>query len=644
MTNPNISASTSIFNLSGDLNIDPLLNEAYQKWGGVLGTGANLSFSFPWTNSQMAYWQSNYSSNNEQLAAYHFGFNNTQIVAARNALQEWANVANLSFQEVSETDSDVGDFRFAFSSALPSNAWGWAGYPNNYWAAAADVWVNPTYASDMDWSAGTYHYEALMHEIGHGLGLKHPGNYGGSPAPYLPSYLDFRNYTIMSYNDTTNNWYWDSVKNIPVFVGRETPMAYDIYAIQYLYGANTSYHSGNDTYTFSPNNPFYKTIWDAGGNDTIDVSNFSLSNIIDLNGGSYSTISFSAPGSSWFNGANDLGIAFNVVIENAIGGSGNDTLIGNSADNVLDAGVGDDTLKGGLGNDELIGGKGFDRAYYDDATSSVTVNLATGASSGGAGNDTLNGIEGVMGSAFNDTLTGDKNANNLVGGAGNDRLNGGAGVDTMSGGLGNDSYIVDNTTDIIIENTAEGSDKISSSVTYTLAANVENLTLTGTSAINGTGNGLANVLTGNSAANQLNGGAGNDTLNGGGGNDTLNGGRGNDKLNSGTGTNTLTGGSGKDIFKFTTAGHIDKITDFSVVDDTIQLDKNVFTSLTSTRVLAANQFRIGSHASDANDYIIYNNATGALLYDADGSGVGIAVQIATVGVGLSMTNADIVVI
>ncbi len=196
----------------------------------------------------------------------------------------------------------------------------------------------------------------------------------------------------------------------------------------------------------------------------------------------------------------------------------------------------------------------------------------------------------------------------------------------MIGGLGNDNYIVDNAGDIVTENLNEGTDKISSSITRTLPANVENLTLTGASAINGNGNGLTNILIGNSAANQLSGGAGNDTLDG------------------GTGNNTLTGGGGQDTFKFTSAGHIDVITDFVVVDDTIQLENAVFTALITTGPLAAGQFKIGTLASDADDFIIYNNITGALLYDADANGSGLATQIATIGVGLAMTNADFVVI
>lgn len=161
---------------------------------------------------------------------------------------------------------------------------------------------------------------------------------------------------------------------------------------------------------------------------------------------------------------------------------------------------------------------------------------------------------------------------------------------------------------------------------YTLPANVEKLILTGTSAINGTGNGLANVITGNSAVNRLNGGSGNDTLDG------------------GLGNNRLTGGTGNDIFKFTTKNHVDIIADYNVANDTMQLENSIFTALTATGTLPAGQFRIGAQAVDANDFIIYNNTTGALLYDANGNGAGAAVQIATLSAGLGLTNADIVVI
>ncbi|MBI3699143.1 MAG: hypothetical protein HY242_01680 [Afipia sp.] len=203
------------------------------------------------------------------------------------------------------------------------------------------------------------------------------------------------------------------------------------------------------------------------------------------------------------------------------GGLGNDTLSGSSLADTLDGGDGDDLLIGGGGADALNGGAGSDTATYTASSVAVTVNLVTGAGSGGdAQGDTLTGIENLIGSAFNDTLTGDASANVLTGGTGNDTLDGGAGADTLIGGTGNDLYIVDNIGDTVTENTNEGTDSVQSSVSFVLGTNLENLTLTGTAAIDGTGNALANVVIGNSGDNILAGLGGADALNGGTGNDT----------------------------------------------------------------------------------------------------------------------------
>lgn len=224
-------------------------------------------------------------------------------------------------------------------------------------------------------------------------------------------------------------------------------------------------------------------------------------------------------------------------------------LIGNSAVNTLVGGAGNDRLVGGAGADTLEGGAGNDTYVVEVATDIVTENASAGTDTVEAGvtytlaanieNLTLTGTGAIngTGNTLGNTLTGNSAANTLaggagndllVGGAGNDRLAGDAGTDTLQGGAGNDTYVVDVTTDIVTENASEGTDTVETAITYTLGANVENLTLTGTAARNGTGNALDNVLRGNSAVNSLSGGTGNDTLDGLGGADTLTGGAGND--------------------------------------------------------------------------------------------------------------------
>ncbi|RIX47584.1 MAG: hypothetical protein D3M94_07905 [Rhodocyclales bacterium GT-UBC] len=467
MTSPNTSSTTSIFQASSNPNIDPLLNEAFEKWGGALGQGAVLSYSFPWLNGQSAWWQSpSYSTENEPGAAQHFGFNAVQIGAARSALQAWSNVANLQFTEVSESSSNVGDFRFAFSSALPNTVWGWSSYPDNYWASAADVWVNAQYGRETDWSAGTYNFEALMHEIGHGLGLKHPGNYGGGVGPFLDSALDDRNHTIMSYNDE-NNVYPDAAYVNGVwgwrhyYIYQDSPMVLDIAAIQYLYGANMAYRTGNDTYAFSPANPFFHTIWDAGGVDTIDASAYLLNCLIDLTPGHYSSLRI-APAAdtggatTTYDGSDCLGIAYGCLIENAIGGSGNDTFVGNAANNVIDGGAGGDTLS-------FSGSFAQYRFAYDQPSGFLVI---TDQVSGRDGQDAVRNIERFVfadgsralselgqsqsGSAANDIF---------YSGPGSDAFDGGGGVDTcLYGGVRSAYRLLGNATGWTVSGANDGTD------------------------------------------------------------------------------------------------------------------------------------------------------------------------------------------
>jgi len=216
--------------------------------------------------------------------------------------------------------------------------------------------------------------------------------------------------------------------------------------------------------------------------------------------------------------------------------------------------------------------------------------------------------------------TGNGLNNVLVGNTANNVLDGGTGIDHMQGGAGDDTYIVDNTNDIVIEAGGSGNDTVKSYVTLSLAdknhvtGTVENLTLLGTANTNATGNSAGNIITGNSGNNILTGGDGNDQLVGGNGNDILNGGAGADHF----------------VFDFKpSAYNIDKVEDFSEsAGDKIVLDHNVFTAIDPANFFAGNLV-VGTKALDTNDRLVYDQPTGKLFYDADGNGQDAAIQIAT---------------
>jgi Ca2+-binding RTX toxin-like protein len=235
---------------------------------------------------------------------------------------------------------------------------------------------------------------------------------------------------------------------------------------------------------------------------------------------------------SWTLGAHVENLTLTgTALVNGTGNAADNTLTGNNVANLLAGLEGNDWLDGKGGNDTLIGGMGDD-VYVVAQTADVVVELAD------EGVDTvLSGITWTLGENTEHLVltgsagirgTGNAVANTLTGNGGNNQLDGLAGADMMIGGAGNDTYLVDDANDQVIEQVGEGIDFVKSTVTHTLFAEVENLTLTGTSAINGAGNALGNVIIGNAATNTLTGDAGNDALNGGAGADTLLGGTGDD--------------------------------------------------------------------------------------------------------------------
>jgi Ca2+-binding RTX toxin-like protein len=343
----------------------------------------------------------------------------------------------------------------------------------------------------------------------------------------------------------------------------------------------------------------------------------------------------------------------------AINGKGNEldnVLVGNAANNTLDGGGGADALNGGAGADTLIGGQGDDNYVVDafdtvqeladqgtdTVRSSVSYSLATVAN---VENITLTGTAAING-------TGNALNNQITGNAANNVLDGGAGIDTLRGGLGNDTYVVDNAGDTVTENANEGTDTVQSSVTYTLDANLENLTLTGALAINGKGNVLDNVLVGNAANNTLDGGGGADTLNGGAGVDTLKGGLGDDLycVDSTTDTVSENANEGTDTVQssvtYTLSANIERLalTGYAAINGTGNELANTIFGNNQSNVLdggAGNDILFGG---GGNDTYVFGRGSGQDYaqeqdYDNDPT-VG---KMDTVQLGAGITASDVVV-
>ena len=417
--------------------------------------------------------------------------------------------------------------------------------------------------------------KTYLHEIGHALGLLHPGNYEG------PSYVfeddamfanDSYHTTVMSYFPQGRN---PNINTIISSASPVTPQIADIIAIQMLYGKPVGANMGDTTYGVGSNTGTYldgvfaewtgpdrntgisMTIYDTNGFDTLDFSTDDTNQRIDLNPEGVSDV--------WTNAsAGNLIIARDTLIERYVAGSGDDSVTGNIADNVLEGRDGDDTLLGGPGNDTLIGGPGadalggdagLDTASYAGSSTAVTVNLSDGTASGGdAEGDTFTSIENLTGSAHDDTLIGDTADNVLEGGDGADTLDGGAGADTASYAASDAAITVDLST-----GTKSGGHAAGDTIT-----NIESLL----------GSRYSDVLTGDAGANRLDGGAGNDRLTGGAGADTLVGGTGLDtasyaasaaavtvNLLDGTGTGGDAEGDTLDSIEYLSgSGHDDNLT------------------------------------------------------------------------------------
>ncbi len=343
MPTPFVSSSITYTTLSHDNSIDSLIGEL--RW-----VNTTISYSFPFSNS-ISYWSAlsgGYGSqfgDGEPWRSTFTPLTSADQAAFIKALQQWANVANINFTQVTETPGNVGDIRAAYTDDPGEATLAWAYLPNTS-PLAGDVWINTnSLLNSQEWNPGNISFETLLHELGHALGLTHPFADPDMPSkPVLSANLDSTIHSVMSY----------TYANLKGETGDEfsfhptTPMALDIAAIQYLYGANMHYHAGDDTYIFNDIDTYNETLWDAGGNDTIRYDG-TIPGLINLNSGDGSFIGQLVYVQS--NGVNigdpvpNVWIANNVTIENAVAGQGNDILIGNSSRNNLDGGAGIDTVQ-----------------------------------------------------------------------------------------------------------------------------------------------------------------------------------------------------------------------------------------------------------------------------------------------------------
>jgi serralysin len=338
-------------------------------------------------------------------------------------------------------------------------------------------------------------------------------------------------------------------------------------------------------------------------------------------------------------------------------------LNGNDGANSLDGGAGADRLSGGLGEDSLAGGIGDDLYILNDLVDRSGVSgydaIFESASFGGGSEgidtvlvgrlalgptgytlgDQLENAQVAGTLAFN--LIGNGLANTLTGNAAANILNGGGGVDTTRGGGGNDVHYVDSNADRALESIGGGYDRVRTSASYRLRASWE---IEDLSARNGAATTTVN-LTGNDFANRMTGNAGINTLRGDDGADALLGLAGADRLFGGAGRDVLSGGAGQDRFCFDTAlraGNVDRIGDLVAIDDTILLDRSIFTGIAVDGTLASAAFHGGAAAQDASDRIIYDSGTGRIYYDADGTGAATQILFATIAVDAVCTRTDFV--
>ena len=389
---------------SGKWYIDSLLNNSLgkpKKWVSdpdltleySVNNSTVISYSFPGLGTTTPLYS--YEDDRGEISA--IPFSSAQADDIRQAFKEISKFVNITFVEIEEDGSSAGTIRLAMNTITDE-----AGNYREGIAATADppseeprggdVFFNKQFTSGnfstglvQNSETGVGDVTVLYHEIFHALGMEHPVD---NKETLFQESKNSREYTVMADEFSSENGA-DFNLNGNNYKVASTPMVYDIAPLQYLYGANMSHNASDTTYSYKPDTPFIEAIWDAGGTDTLDFSNFSKANTISLVDGEYSTIGFDVDWSM----TDNLGIAFDAIIEDAIGGSGDDTIKGNDSSNSIEGGPGNDVIDGGKGNDTAVY-KGLSSEFIiknnDDGTTSVE-DLAI--SELNEGSDSLTNIE-----------------------------------------------------------------------------------------------------------------------------------------------------------------------------------------------------------------------------------------------------------
>ena len=514
------------------------------SWAFAPETGANVTWAFRASGPAF-----DINNNNVPFST----FTSSQQIATSSIMAQIDALTGLNFTQVTDSDQFTNNATILFGNYRSNDGAGaYAYFPgsSSTSSVSGDVWMNTTAVSTTNNAVGTYSYFTILHEIGHALGLAHPGTYNVTPGQsfsYSGSALyqqDTHQYTVMSYFDESNTG--ASIAGSGNWSTRypDTLLLHDLLALHQLYGADTGYNSGDtvygynatfggSVYDFTWNTDPFLTIYDGNGFDWLDLSGYGDGQVINLNQGSFSDV-------MGYRGT--VSIAIGAVIEGARGGAGDDQITGNDSFNTLFGNAGadrllglarSDTILGGSGNDTIIGGLGFDRLYGEDGDDVIFGNYGYDEMRGNKGNDTLSGGDG------NDRLFGDIGFDLLEGGNGDDWLFGGSNADTLRGNAGNDTLLGETETDRL--EGGFGNDVLD-------------------------GGRHNDTLFGGENQDILRGGDGSDILNGGSGNDTLDGGAGLDALWGGTGDDRLTGGANGDTFVFNDGHGSDTITDFDALN------------------------------------------------------------------------------